>query len=200
MRRFLVLLGALAMTGSMVSPAHAAGEEAARRFVEQITAKTLAVVQTDADAAAKQKELDAVFTPIVDIPFVGKFVLGQHWRTATPAQQKDYLAAYGPFLMKHYISRLVKYSGQSVEVTKAVAEKDSTLLVTMKIIESDSNSFFVEYRLRPAGNSFKLVDIVVEGVGLLTSQRSEFNSVVNQKGLDYLIEALKKKTTSAGTA
>ncbi|MFN7401899.1 MAG: ABC transporter substrate-binding protein, partial [Alphaproteobacteria bacterium] len=47
----------------------------------------------------------------------------------------------------------------------------------------------------PAGNSFKLVDIVVEGVGLLTSQRSEFNSVVNQKGLDYLIEALKKKTT-----
>ena len=192
MTRALMMLGAFFW---LASPALAASNDAAKRFVEQIAEKTLAIVQTDADAATKQAKLEDLFRPIVDIPFVGKFVLGQHWRTATPAQQKDYLTAYGPFLMKNYIGRLVKYSGQGVEVTKAVKDKDGSVLVTMKIIEPGANSFFVDYRLRPDGKSFKLIDIVVEGVSLLASQRSEFNSVVNNKGLDYLIDALKKKAT-----
>jgi phospholipid transport system substrate-binding protein len=196
MTRALMMLGAFFW---LASPALAASNDAAMRFVEQIAEKTLAIVQTDADAATKQAKLEDVFRPIVDIPFVGKFVLGQHWRTATPAQQKDYLTAYGPFLMKNYIGRLVKYSGQGVEVTKAAADKDGSIVVTMKIIEPGTNSFFVEYRLRPQGKSFKLIDIVVEGVSLLASQRSEFNSVVNDKGLDYLIEALKKKTAEKVT-
>lgn len=191
--RKILLVWLVALSAS--TPALAAREEAAKVFVEDVAAKTIAIVKTDAAESAKQAELEDLFRPVVDVPFVGRFVLGQHWRAATPSQQKEYLAAYGPFLMKHYIGRLVKYSGQAVKVTKALSEKDGSIMVTMAVINPGQEKFFVEYRLQPAGKSFKLIDIVVEGVSLLASQRSEFNSVVNDKGLDYLIEALKKKTT-----
>jgi phospholipid transport system substrate-binding protein len=197
MRRFWMIW--LAVAG-LAMPAAAVNDEAAKAFVENMAAKTLAIVKTDASEAAKQAALEDLFRPVVDVAFVGRFVLGQHWRTATPAQQKEYLAAYGPFLMKNYISRLVKYSGQQVKVTKAVPDKDGSVLVTMAITAPNQEKFFVEYRLRPEGKDFKLIDIVVEGVGLLASQRSEFNSVVSNKGLDYLIEALKKKANAAAAA
>ena len=196
--RKILLLWLVAL--GLATPALAASDEPAKAFVEDVAAKTIAIVKTDAAESAKQAELEDRFRPGVDVPFVGRFVLGQHWRAATPAQQEEYLAAYGPFLMKHYIGRLVKYSGQEVKVTKAVSEKNGSIMVTMAVINPGQEKFFVEYRLQPAGKSFKLIDIVVEGVGLLASQRSEFNAVVNNKGLDYLIEALKKKTASTDAA
>jgi phospholipid transport system substrate-binding protein len=128
----------------------------------------------------------------VDIPYVGKYVLARHWNAATPAEQQAYLAAYKPFVIKNYASKLTKYSGQNYKLKNARA-MNSDYAVTMEIVDPGNPSVFVDYTLREEGSSYKVIDIAVEGISLRATQRSEFNAIVNSKGMGYLIEALKKQ-------
>jgi phospholipid transport system substrate-binding protein len=173
---------------------------AAKAYVDKVASQALAIVKTGEPQPAKQAKLEVLFKSVVDIPFIGKFVLGRHWNAATPMQQKAYLTAYEPFLMKGYVGRVAKYSGQSYKLSNAKQQPDGSTIVTMEILDPGKPSVFVDYRLRADKASFKVTDIVVEGVSLLTVQRSEFNSVVNSKGIDYLIDALKKKAAAASAA
>ena len=75
-------------------------------------------------------------------------------------------------------------------------------VVTMRIKRPQAEDVVVEYSIRQKeGDGLKVYDIIVEGVSMLTTQRSEFNSVVSQKGLDYLIAQLKRQrpTKTLGT-
>lgn len=189
MRRVVAGIVAILLSASV---AHA-DTKAASTYVDKIASQALAIVKTSDTQPAKQAKLEALFKTVVDIPFIGRFVLGRHWNTATPAQQKAYLAAYEPFLMKGYVGRIAKYSGQSYKLSGAKEEADGSTVVTMEIVDPGKPSVFVDYRVRKQGASFKVTDIKVEGVSLLSTQRSEFNAVVQNKGLDHLIDALKKK-------
>lgn len=197
MRRFLFAV--LAITFG-ASAAFAADTKAATDYVDKIASQALAIVKASDAQPTKQAKLEVLFKSVVDIPFIGKFVLGRHWNAATPVQQKAYLAAYEPFLMKGYVGRIAKYSGQSYKLATAKLDAAGGTVVTMEILDPGKPSVFVDYRLRKEDKSFKVTDIVVEGVSLLNVQRSEFNSVMNSKGLDYLISALQKKTAASITA
>lgn len=182
-----------------VAPLHAqAGAEAnASKFVDKVASDVLDIVTSEAlDEEAKKDKINAIFLKIVDMDFVGKFVLGKHWRNADAGQRSKYMAAYKPFLINNYVSRITKYSGQSYKLGNT--RKDSKdYLVRMDLIDPNGPNVIMDYRVRPQGGTFKVVDIVIESVSLLTTQRSEFNSVVDKKGLDYLIEALEKKVAKA---
>ncbi|MFZ4125965.1 MAG: MlaC/ttg2D family ABC transporter substrate-binding protein [Rickettsiales bacterium] len=197
MRKLLSALLALALS---TQTAFAGDAVAAKTYVDKIASQALAIVKTQDAQPVKQAKLETLFKTIVDIPFIGRFVLGRHWNMATPAQQQAYLKAYEPFLMKGYVGRIAKYSGQSYKLGNAKQEADGSAVVTMEILDPGKPSVFVDYRLRDEKTSFKVTDIKVEGVSLLSTQRDEFNSVVNNKGIDYLIEALTKKVAAATAA
>jgi len=129
----------------------------------------------------------------VDIDFVAKFVLGRHWRSATDDQRQRYLVAYRPFLKKNYVSRLTRYSGQKFKVNGARQDSDGSYVVTMDIIDPNAANVAMLYRVVEQGGDYLISDIVVEGVSLLATQRSEFNSIAQSKGVDYLIQALEKQ-------
>ncbi|MBN8544124.1 MAG: ABC transporter substrate-binding protein [Alphaproteobacteria bacterium] len=191
------LLGAVLALALSAQAAQAGDAVAAKTYVDKIASQALAIVKTTDAQPVKQAKLETLFKTIVDIPFIGRFVLGRHWNVATPVQQQAYLKAYEPFLMKGYVGRIAKYSGQSYKLGNAKQETDGSVVVTMEIVDPGKPSVFVDYRLRDEKTSFKVTDIVVEGVSLLNVQRSEFNSVVNSKGIDYLISALNKKVLAA---
>ena len=92
---------ALALSLTVVQPAMAGTPQEAQQFIDGVASKVLGVIKTDQTQAQKLKVLEGIFTDAVDIPYVGKYVLGRHWRTASATQQKDYLAAYQPFVIKN---------------------------------------------------------------------------------------------------
>ena len=168
----------------------------AQTYVDALAQQVLAIVKdANSDKAERSKKVEALFTDKVDMDFIARFVLGKNWRAATPAQQQAYIAAYKPFLLKNYASRLTKYSGQTYSLKKTRNEGD-TSIVTMEIADSNGQSIMVDYRLRGQGSNFKIVDVIVEGVSLLTTQRSEFASIIDQKGIDGLTEALKAQVAA----
>ncbi len=191
MKRFW--LGALA---SLCFAATAHAGSPASNFIDGLASQVLAIAKDSAlDKSAKTAKIEALFTDKVDMDFIAKFVVGKNWRAATPAQQSAYIAAYKPFILKNYAGRLARYSGQTYTLKQSRAEGNANI-VTMEIADPNGQSFLVDYRLRANGGSYKIMDIVVEGVSLLSTQRSEFSSIIDQKGIDGLTEALRNQVAS----
>jgi phospholipid transport system substrate-binding protein len=195
MKRFVATV--LVVAGFFAAgAASAASPTAAKGFVDTVATKVMEIVKNEGLAReAKQSRIESLFVDKVDINFVAKFVLGKHWRVANPQQQKDYISAYRPFILKNYASKLAKYSGQTYSLKNARVDGDASV-VTMAIHDTNGQDVMVDYRLRGDVGSFKIIDITVEGVSLLTTQRSEFNGIVERKGIDGLVEALKKQVAA----
>lgn len=185
---------AAANAAPAAAPAQNGG--AAQTYVDGLAQQVLAIVKdSGTDKVERTKKIEALFTDKVDMDFIARFVLGKAWRAATPEQQQAYITAYKPFLLKNYASRLAKYSGQTYSLKKTRNDGNASV-VTMEIQDTNGQSFLVDYRLREQGGNFKVLDIIVEGVSLLSTQRSEFASIIDQKGIDGLTEALKKQVAA----
>jgi phospholipid transport system substrate-binding protein len=198
MRLFLwmVVMGAvIAQPVSAASPsANAATPQQA--FVYQVAGEVLNSVRAAPTQTDAKQVLESVFTRYVDIEWVGQFVLGRHWRTANPDQKQRFIAAYRSFMAEGYTSRLREYSGDDYTVSAPRNAGNGRYALTMKVKRPQGEPVIIDYKIRDSASSYKIYDLVVEGISLITTQRSEFDSVVGQHGIDFLIEALKKKTAA----
>lgn len=197
--RLAALLLGLFATPALAAPA-AGTIEQARAYVQHIGDIALGTI-ADKSAAkeAKQAKLEQLFSDNVDIQWVGRFVMGQAWRTATDDQKARYLTAYRSFLVKNYATRFADYTGGSFKITGAKDEGSGEFVVNMEIASNEKNAepVFIDYRLRPADKgTFKVFDIIIEGVSMITTQRSEFSSVISNQGLEYLITQLANRSVT----
>ena len=127
------------------------------------------------------------------LDWIGRFVLGRAWASATPEQQQTYLANYRNFIAKNYTSKLNGYSGETYKIGDIREGTGGKYVVELEIVRPGDANVETQYTVRDDNGAYRITDIVVEGVSLITTQRSEFASVVSRKGLDFLIEQLGKK-------
>ncbi len=171
----------------------------ASAYIESLGHQALDTIsKKDATKEAKQQTLETLFKDNVDFAWVGRFVMGRFWRTATPEQQTRYLAAYQTFLIKHYTSRFTEYTSGSFKITGSSEVEPSEYTVNMQIIANNASEppILIDYKVRKDKANFKVFDIIVEGVSLITTQRSEFSSVLNSKGVDGLTSMLEAKSAT----
>lgn len=194
MKHFLCFLLVSALSFS--APASAAATNAASKYVESLGNQAIAVIANPKfNKQQKQAKLETIFSTNVDIPWVGRFVMGRFWKQATPDQQKRYLSEYQKFIITHYASRFAEYSGGKFNITGTKDDGNNEFTVSMEMIgDKAAEPVLVDYRVRGNGGSFKVFDVIVEGVSMITTQRSEFGSVLNDKGVDYLIGKLASKS------
>lgn len=196
----VVFLAALGLSLACV-PAQAAGADDAGKYIQDVGNSALGVITSkNHTKQQKQDELQKVFANSVDFQWVGRFVLGRYWREATEAQRARYLTEYQKFLLLHYTSRFTDYTSGSFKVTASRDDGDGEYTVSTQMQSgevSNGDPVLVDYRVRKGDNgTFKIFDVIVEGVSLLTTQRSEFSSVISNKGLDYLINQLASKSVA----
>jgi phospholipid transport system substrate-binding protein len=130
-----------------------------------------------------------------DIDTIGRFVLGTYWRQASDEQQKTYLDLFGRYLTSVYSSRLSEYRDIGFSLGDARPIGNNDVAVTTDVKTPQGQPAKVEWRVRQKGDTWKIVDVVVEGVSMGASQRSEFASVIQRsgKGVDGLIDALRQR-------
>lgn len=200
------VLYSLLLAASLVLPAaygNAASSDDASKYVETLGNQTITII-SNAKLAKPQKQtrLEKVFSDNVDIPWVGRFVMGRFWKQATPDQQKRYLKEYQKFVITHYASRFAEYSSGQFKITGAREDAENEFIINMHMLSGDKNAepVLVDYRVRGSKGNFKIFDVIVEGVSMITTQRSEFNAILSDKGIDTLIEKLANKSIAAETA
>jgi phospholipid transport system substrate-binding protein len=203
MKFFHTLAVIFALAVGLSAPACADVTSGPSEFVQTMGDKALAVIADKGlSKDQKQEKLNKLFSDIVDFPWVGRFVMGHYWREATSEQKARYLTEYKKFLLVHYTSRFTNFTGGSFEVLSVKDDGDGeyTVSMRMKAVDPGSEPVQVDYRVHAdeaaGAGHYKIFDVIVEGVGLLTTQRSEFSSVIANNGIDYLIDQLAAKSKS----
>jgi len=131
---------------------------------------------------------------------IGRWVLGRHWKSATKAEQSEYLDLFQELLIVTYVSRFSSYSGENLKINKTVANGKRDVIVYSSIVRENSQpALHVDWRVRSRKNTLKIVDVIVEGVSMGQTQRSEFASVIRQNGgkVEGLLVELRKRVSKS---
>jgi len=174
----------------------AASPEEASQFVDSVGKQVLTTMNGAGDEAAKEQALRDLFAANVDMEWMGKFALGSTWAQANAEQRARYITAYKDYLIAHYTKNFSNYAGSQYTITeaKAAANGEFTVGMNVKTPKARQEEIQAGYRVRSAGGSYKISDIIIEGVSLITTQRSEFGSVAQNGGIDKVTTQLQAKT------
>ena len=148
----------------------------------------------------RQENLRTILKSYFDVSGIGKWVLGRYWRKASAAERKEYLSLFEDLLVNTYSARFKNYSNEKVKLT-GTASRGQTAIVKSVIEGKGLNPVRVDWRVNFPDGEYKVFDIVVEGVSMIQTQRSEFSSVIRRNGgnISGLITMLKNKASSANT-
>jgi phospholipid transport system substrate-binding protein len=179
--------------------------EAPDALVKRTAEDVMAIVKSDGDiqagnhakifALAEEKIL-----PNFNFVRVSRLVLGKNWTRATPEQRADFQKEFRTLLLRTYATALSKYQDQTIEfLPLRMVDDAKTASVKTKIIQSGGQPIAVDYSLAREEDAWKVYDIVIEGVSLVTNYRGQFSQEVRKNGLDSLIVKLTNKNASAMT-
>lgn len=190
---------ALSLVALITLPAPAADASQASAFVEDLGARAISML---ADKTISENERESKFRDLLSKSFavsaIGRFVLGRYWRAASASEQREYQDLFQDLIVKTYSARLGQYSGEKFKVTGARADGDKGTIVDSNILRDPQPAVRVQWRVRQRDGHLKIVDVVVEGVSMAVTQRSEFASVIRKRGgqVSGLIEDLRAKLTT----
>jgi phospholipid transport system substrate-binding protein len=197
-RRLLLTAVAASLVPLGSRPGRAApGAEAAQSLIEQVSAKVLAIL-SDAGLSDRQKfdSLVEVLSQPIDLALVARLILGRHWRAASDAQRQDYLELFRDYALANLASKLHLYQGQSFEVTGAQVVSDNDALVASRILDDGQAPLQVDWRLRERDQGgLVVIDVIVAGVSLVVTLRSEFSAVIERQGFEGLLAELRQRIT-----
>ncbi len=161
----------------------------AEGFITDLTSEGIGFLaddgMSDADRKAGFKKL---LNNNFDMNTIARFSLGSNWRNASKAQQDEYLGLFKAMIVNVYSERFNNYSGQKLSVTGSRAEGGSDILVHSLMTQASGPKVKIDWRVRDRSGKFQVVDVIVEGVSMAMTQRSDFSSVIQRGGGD--IEAL----------
>lgn len=179
-------------------------EISADELVKQTAEDVLTTVKNDKDIqSGNQQKIYALaeekILPNFDFDRVCRMVLGKNWRTATPEQQASFQKEFRSLLIRTYASALSKYKDQVIEYKPLRAEPGAkNVSVKTQILQPGGQPIAVDYSLVKADNGWKVYDIVIESVSLVTNYRSQFSNEIRQNGIDSLNKKLADKNKAAG--
>ncbi len=132
----------------------------------------------------KTQEFRKLLESSFDMETIGRFALGKYWRQLSPAQQKEYQSLFRSYVVKVYSARFKEYSGQGFEAKAARADSatPTDTMVSSVIIPAQGEPVSVEWRVRNKNGGYKVVDVIVEGVSMSVTQRSDFDAVIQKGG------------------
>ena len=142
------------------------------------------------------KRLRHLLVKYFDIPVVGKFVLGVHWRRTSKAQFKEFLKLYEIYVAHNYAGLFKKYKGETIDVLREQPSGGNTTLVFGRINQSSGPAIAMEMRIHKNNSGFKVLDLKIEGVSMPLTHRKQFSSVISRSrnGVQGLIVALRRAT------
>ena len=191
-----VVLFAALLIFSLVSVADDAIGSYVDRLINSFFAITKDATLNEHDKITKAS---AVLEDNMDFKWMGSFVLGRYRRTMSPAEIDNFVAIYKGYLICTYAGAVKEYKGEKIDV-KGVRPLEENEYVVKTAVSAGPNKepMSIDYMVRQYPNDkatvYKVFDIVTEGVSLISSQQSEFGSVIGSSGIAALEDHLKEKT------
>lgn len=198
--RLAVLIVSIFLFASTARAAAPDAESDAAAFLRAFGENAITMLANDnLSKGARAGKFRSLLQSGFDMERIGRAVLGRHWRSAAPEQRVEFLRLFEDFVVAAYVDRLSAYSSETLEIGAAHLQGDRYALVRSQVLSRDGPATAVDWRLRRAANGWHIVDVIIEGVSMTITHRSEFAAVIsnNRGGIEGLLQMLRKKTNAA---
>lgn len=190
----------------LASAAAFAAEQAASLGPQELVTKVAQDTLRDLDAhrAEYQKEpgkvrelVDRNMLPHFDTKYAAQLVLGKHWRNATAQQRDRFVEAFYQSLLQNYGEALLEFTPDRLRILPFQGDLNQPAVTVRSEVRRDNGSRVpVNYSLRKTPQGWKAYDVQIEGVSYVKSFRTDFNSEIQQKGLEAVISRLESQVKS----
>ena len=172
------------------------------QLIKNTSEKVLAMLDENKEKYKDQPEelfvlVNDIILPHLDFRAMSKLALGKNWRKANKDQQLRFVDAFKAMLIRTYSKSLTEYAGQEIKFLpyRPPAEGKRTVKVKTMIQPTDGPAVPIDYSLRVKNDIWKVYDIKIDGISLVTNYRNSFASDINRVGIEGLIEKLLAKST-----
>ena len=196
-RAAAVVVWAAAALLAIASPASA--QEAPDAMVKRVAQDVIATIKADplvqaGNEARIREVIEAKLVPNFDFPRMTALAMGKNWRAATPEQQKRLADEFKTLLVRTYSGALNQYRNETIETKPLrMAAGDTEVTVRTVVIRPAGSPVQIDYSLTKAADGWKVFDVVIGGVSLVTNYRDEFNEQMKNGGVDGLIKTLSDR-------
>jgi len=192
----------IALIFATLVAATAQAQEMPDVLIKQVTEDVLEIVRNDKDIQSgnTQKAIDLVdkkVLPHFDFLHMTALALGKDWRKATPQQQQQLTAEFKTLLVRTYSNALTGYKNQKVVYKPFKMNAGETdVLVRTEVLQPGSKAVQLDYSLEKKESGWKVYDVTVAGISLVTNYRDQFAQEVRNGGVDGLIATVAAKNKS----
>lgn len=175
-------------------------------MIKNTAQEVLEIVRQDKDIrAGNQKKIlelvDAKVLPHFDFTRMTQLAVGKNWRTATPEQKQVLVTEFRNLLVRTYTKAFTVYKDQTIDVKPFKMPAGATdVTIKTVILKPGAQPIPVDYDMTKTPTDWKVYDLSIEGVSLVTSYRGTFSEQVQQGGIDGLIKTLVEKNQAAANA
>lgn len=201
MKRIIGTIG-LIFSFLLISPAWSM-EMAPDRLVDETVKEVIDIIHKDTELknGNKDKMLDLIETKIVphfNFTRMTQLAMGQHWSKAAPEQQNKLVDEFRTLLVRTYSNALTSYQDETIKVKPlpALGDKTETTVRTMVFQGNGKEPVPIDYSMEKKSDGWKVYDVTVAGVSLVTNYRGTFNSQVRKGGVEGLLKVLSDKNKS----
>ena len=138
-------------------------------------------------------------SPVFNFEEMSKRSLGQHWKSRTPEEKKEFVELFTNILKDAYIGKTDTYSGEKVVIISEKQDKNYATVQT-KIITNNGTEVSVDYNMLNNPGRWTIYDVVIEGVSLVNNYRSQFNNILIKSSYKELIQKIKAKQSKEETS
>jgi phospholipid transport system substrate-binding protein len=154
----------------------------------------------DLTSEARRQQIETIARERFDFETMSKLVLKRDWKRFSKEQRADFVREFTNYLAKNYGSRIDRYDQQSVEMLKDRLEANGDVTVLTEIRGGEADGIEVSYRMRDRNEAWRVIDVVIEGVSLISSFRSQFADVLSAGGPDEVLRRLTERNAQPAPA
>ncbi len=177
----------------IASPSFATDDQkpVVKKFVEDIGNTIIKTAgETGLSEVKKRDKIIAVIDKAIDSNWIARFVLGKNYKTANEPQKELFTKLYRDFMINTYGPKFKNYNGRKFTVNDVV-EQGGFFIAKAEFLPKNSNvPISVDFRVKEREGKLVILDFIAEGVSLIETQRSEFNSAISQNGMDKFLDDL----------
>ena len=195
--RVLAVMFAGLLANSVAMAADA--ELSARHLVEEVVSGIVDELEAKRDAIRDDPDcliaiVERLIVPHFDLERMSRRVLGKRWKSATPDQQTRFMSAFRTMLVHTYGAVLTEYDGLAFTYLDPVPrKKEGEVVVPVQVEDTSGQQVQVAYAMEQHGTEWKVFDVAIDGVSLVTNYRSSFRSKIAQDGIDGLISSIEER-------
>lgn len=188
-----MLSALLALALLLAGPALADPAADARSAMQSTIDDVLKILRSSGSDEQQRAEIETLAKQRFDFTTMSKLVLKRDWKRFQPAEQKEFVTEFTEYLSASYGTRIARYKNEQVAMLGARNESNGDVTVQTAIQGGQFDGATVDYRMRQLGGKWQVIDVVIEGISLVSNFRQQFADVIAKGGPQELLKRIKAK-------